>query len=194
MRSAVAKHNALSVIFRLTVAALVLVSCSEKKESTEIIIEKPVESAPAEPVVMQSYTLTDSVLWQEKTYIVSITRTADMELPMITDDEGAGYHDNRFSVTVTRADGSTFLKRDFVKTDFADYVDGDYLRRSAMLGFAFDKVEDGCLSFVAGVGSPDELSDEYVPLIVTISRSGNISVKRNTSLDLIENGEEEEGV
>lgn len=174
------------------VAAFVLVSCGEKKESTEIIIEKPTERTPAEPIVMQSYTLTDSVLWQEKIYIVSITRTADMELPMITDDEGARYHDNRFNVTVTRADGSTFLKRDFVKTDFADYIDGYYLRRSAMLGFAFNKVEDGCLSFVASVGSPDELSDEYVPLTVKITRSGSISVKKNASLDLIENEEEGE--
>lgn len=193
MRKAVAKHNVLSLIFRLTVAAFVLVSCSEKKESTDIIIEKPVERAPAEPVVMQSYTLTDSALWQGKTYVVSITRTADMELPMITDDEGDRYHDNRFSVKVTRADGSTFLNRDFVKTDFANYIDGDYLRRSAMLGFVFDEVADDCLCFAASVGSPDELSDEYVPLTVKITRGGNISVRKNTRLDLIESGEEAEG-
>jgi hypothetical protein len=44
------------------------------------------------------------------------------------------------------------------------------------------------------VGSPDRLSDEYIPLILTISRMGDVGIKRDTKIDTEVPEEEEEGV
>ena len=37
--------------------------------------------------------------------------------------------------------------------------------------------------FAASVGSPDKSSDEYVPLVVKISRFGDVSIKKDATLD-----------
>jgi hypothetical protein len=37
--------------------------------------------------------------------------------------------------------------------------------------------------FAASIGSPDRLSDEYVPLVVKISRAGHASILKDTQLD-----------
>ena len=55
--------------------------------------------------------------------------------------------------------------------------------------------------FAASVGSPDKSSDEYVPLVVKISRFGDVSIKKDATLDTQSEmgnsnttAEEEEGV
>ena len=53
----------------------------------------------------------------------------------------------------------------------------------ALLGIVFDKVEDGVLRFAASVGSPDKASDEYIPLVLKISRSGSVSISKDTQFD-----------
>jgi hypothetical protein len=37
--------------------------------------------------------------------------------------------------------------------------------------------------FAASVGSPDKLSDEYIPLVVKVSRTGNASVLKDAQFD-----------
>ncbi|MBR6494925.1 MAG: DUF4738 domain-containing protein, partial [Prevotella sp.] len=71
----------------------------------------------------------------------------------------------------------------FTKTDFSGYVDAAFSKQSALLGIVFDKVEDGALRFAASVGSPDKASDEFVPLVLKISRSGSVSISKDTQLD-----------
>ena len=55
--------------------------------------------------------------------------------------------------------------------------------KGALLGIVFDRAEGASLWFAASVGSPDKMSDEYVPLLLKISRGGGISIARDTQLD-----------
>ena len=52
-----------------------------------------------------------------------------------------------------------------------------------MLGVVFVRAEGDYLLFAGSVGSPDMASDEYVPLVVKLSRMGNISIAQDTILD-----------
>ena len=52
-----------------------------------------------------------------------------------------------------------------------------------MLGVVFNKADGDNLLFAASIGSPDRLSDEYIPMIVTLSRMGNLSIKKGALLD-----------
>lgn len=52
-----------------------------------------------------------------------------------------------------------------------------------MLGIVFDRADGGSLIFAASVGSPDKMSDEYVPLVLTISRGGTVNIAKDTQLD-----------
>ena len=52
-----------------------------------------------------------------------------------------------------------------------------------MLGIVFDKVEGNNLIFAVSIGSPDKMSDEYVPLVMKISNLGAVSIQKDTLLD-----------
>ena len=53
----------------------------------------------------------------------------------------------------------------------------------ALLGIVFDKAEGNNLCFAASVGSPDITSDEYLPLVLRISRMGAVSISNDQVLD-----------
>jgi hypothetical protein len=48
-------------------------------------------------------------------------------------------------------------------------------------GLVFDKAEGDWLEFAASVSHPQ--TDEYIPLIVRLSRMGEISIKRDSQMD-----------
>ena len=93
------------------------------------------------------------------------------------------YYDNRITVRITRKDGSVFFNRTFTKTDFAQYAKGSYGRDGALLGVVFNTIKDDTLLFAASVGSPDNMSDNFVPIVVRISRTGAVSMSEDTAID-----------
>lgn len=180
----------------MAVMALAMASCKEKTTTTNIITKKTEKAAPAAPGKMQPYNQKENVEWLGNTYVVEVKRDVDTALPMIEDDSGNKYYDNKIAVVIRRSDGTEFFNRTFAKDDFSSCTTESYRRKNALLGIVFDKVEGGNLRFVASVGSPDKLSDEYIPIAMTISRLGDVSVKEDTSLDMaIESGDnDDEGV
>ena len=67
------------------------------------------------------------------------------------------------------------------------------MKNSALLGIVLVEPQGDNLVFGASVGSPDALSDEYIPLVLTISRMGDVGIKKDTQLDST-SPEEDEGV
>lgn len=180
----------------MALMSVAAVSCSDKKQTGNIIAHKPVKKAPAAPVKMQNSDFEDAVSWIGSSYKVKINRKSDPGLTMIVDDSGNKYYDNVIEVSVTRPDGTEFFKRKFTKSDFSSYVDDDYSKKSALLGIVLEKAEGDNLKFAASVGAPDVLSDDYVPLIITVSRTGNVSIQKDNRLDSNNDqpDEEDEGV
>lgn len=159
------------------------VSCSEKKPTTDIIAHKPVKKAPSAPVKMQNSDYNDVVDWIGKTYNVKISRRADTGLKLIVDEGGNKYYDNVITVSIERPDGSEFFNRKFTKSDFSSYVGDEYAQKSALLGIVLDKADGDNLKFAASVGAPDILSDDYVPLIITVSRTGVVGIQKDSRID-----------
>ncbi len=157
-------------------------SCKETKKETNIITHKKVVTAPKKTQKVGDYSQNRNVEWLGSEYAVTVDRKADSSLPLIDDGSGNKYYDNRISVKITRKDGTTFFSRAFTKSDFTQYVDATY-RNGALLGIVLDKAEGDCLYFAASVGSPDTMSDEYVPLVMRIGRTGQVSISKDTQLD-----------
>lgn len=181
-------------IAAVMMAACLVLSCSEKKQSNVIIAPKPVKQAPKAPAKMDEFKHTDDVPWLDKTYKVEVHRFVADSLPKVKDEQGNPYFDNLIRVRVLRADGSEFFNRVFSKKSFNDYLDENTRKTGALLGIVFDHAEGDNLYLGASVGSPDRLSDEYIPLILTISRMGDVGIKRDTKIDSDVPEEEEEGV
>ena len=87
------------------------------------------------------------------------------------------------ALKVDREDGTQFLHREFTKNDFSAHVDAGYLDNSALVGIVYDKIDGDNLTFAVSVGSPDKSSDDYVPLLIKIGRTGSVSVSKDTRLD-----------
>ena len=153
--------------------AICLSSCGGKKEKKDIIARKPIVVRATETRAMGDHSESRQVQWIGASY------TIDTQL---------------------RKDGTVFFNRTFSKADFINQIDASY-KGGALLGVVYDKCDNDYLYFAASVGSPDKSSDEYVPLVVKVSRFGEVSIKKDATLDTqSEMGnsntpeEEEEGV
>lgn len=171
-----------SLFILLTAGALLsLTSCGEKKKSSDIITQRVEKVTPRAPERMQEYDDSRDIAWIGKQYKVNVHRHPADSLPMVKDETGQKFVDNVISVKVLRADGSQFFARSFKKSDFLSYLDDDYIKTGILEGLVFDKAEGDFLEFAASVSHPN--SDEYIPLVVRLSRMGQITIQRDTQMD-----------
>ena len=164
-----------------SVGILTLMSCKEKKNTGVIITKKPVIVAQRQIMKTGDYAQSRKVDWLGAVYTVETKRVADPSLPVIADGD-TKYYDNRITVRILRSDGSEFFNRTFTKTDFSSYVGKTYAN-GALVGIVLDRAEGDNLLFAASVGSPDKMSDEYIPLLMKVSRQGGITISKDTQLD-----------
>ena len=172
------------VVIMVMFAALVT-ACGKKQaepvNEPVVTTAKAVERIPREPVRMQGYTSRTAVKWLGSDYTVEVVRSADDGLPMVEDDGGQQFFDNAISLRILRSDGSVAIKKTFTKSSFTSYLPKEYVKGGVMEGFVLDKVEPSSLVFAASVCLPR--TDEYIPLHVSISRMGDVSVSRDEHLE-----------
>jgi hypothetical protein len=82
---------------------------------------------------------------------------------------------------VSRQDGSVFYSKQFTKAFFLQYIPENYRKSGILEGIVFDKANGDWLEFAASVGIPQ--TDEYIPLIVKLSRMGELVVSQDTQMD-----------
>lgn len=166
----------------LCLSTMMITSCHEKKKSTIIITKKPIVVRDNKPLKMGDNTQTRKVEWRGATYTVKTQMMAVDSLPLAKDGD-TKYYDNRITLTISRSDGSVFFNRSFTKSFFREYVDDIYYKDGALLGIVYVKTDKDKMYFAASVGNPDKSSDEYVPLVLTVSHLGEITVNKDTQLD-----------
>lgn len=174
----------LSLILLGTVL-LSISSCKDDKKSDNIITSKPEkEVIPTDTLAMTTIAPeARTVTWGEGSYTISVKRYADESLPIAIDESGRKYYDNKIDLKISRADGSVFMDKTFQKTDFNRFLDDNTKENGALLGLPFVEVDGNNLVFSASVGSPNEMSDEFVPMKVKISRMGDIHIELDNDLD-----------
>ena len=160
---------------------LAMSGCGSKKKSDQIITQRVVKKAPQQPVKMQEYNDERDVPWIGKSYHVAINRMPSDSLPMVKDETGQKFVDNIFTLTVSREDGSVFFSRQFTKAFFANYITDVYRKAGILEGIVFDKADGDWLKFAASVGLPQ--TDEYIPLVIRLSRMGELTVSQDTQMD-----------
>jgi hypothetical protein len=133
---------------------------------------------------MQDLNSQNEVEWLGKFYKVLVSRKADRELPMVEVEQGRKGVDNRITLKILRPDGTEFFNRTYTKSDFSSCLDDNTQKTGVLLGIVLDRAEGDNLIFAASVGSPDALSDEYIPIVITLSGHGDISYKRDTKLEV----------
>ena len=151
------------------------ISCNEKPKKDIIITKMPPKTEISKnPLQVGDYSQSREVEWVGSTYTVEVNRKADSTLTIVKDENGQKYYDNRILVRILRKDGSEFFNRAFTKNDFDAYVDALYKKNSVLLGIVLDKADADNIYLA---------SDEFVPLIVKVSRMGQVTISKDTQLD-----------
>ena len=168
-----------------TLALLSLVSCGKKEETKDIIIEPTVQEAPKSVGTqqMEEMDFEQVVQWIGADYKVFVHRAADESLPKATDETGVKYYDNKINIRIVRSDGSEFFNRTFSKSDFSAQLDDKTRKSGALLGLMFSKTEGNDIIFEGSVGSPDQVSEDFIPVVVKLNRMGSLSRSRGTIID-----------
>ena len=179
------------ILFLMAVAVVTMsiYSCKEEKvRKVNNIIVPPHEEVVPDTIIhkMNETESTTDVSWLNTTYRVHVHRYTNDSLTVITDNNGRKYHNNIISVKITRPDGSVFFDRKFTKSVFENYTEQAYLDKSVILGMVYNDNDANNLYFIGSVGSPDILSEEFIPYEIAISRMGEVSVKK-ADLDAVEN-------
>lgn len=135
---------------------------------------------------MQNSKSETEIKFKGKEYHSSVTRTPDESLPHVSNEMGDTYMDNKIVLHLTRG-GETVVNKTFTKTDFSSEVDAAFLAKSVLEGIVYDKTTSEGIVYAASVCYPQ--TDLYVPLSITISADGKMSIRKVD--DLEENYEEE---
>ena len=171
------------IVYGLLMVCIVVLmtACGGKKKSDDIIAQRVVKAKPQAPVRMQEYDDDRDISWIGRQYHIAIHRQPADSLPMVKDETGQKFVDNVITLVVSRQDGSVFFSRTLTKATFLPYLDADYSKTGILEGFVFDKADGDWLEFAASVSHPQ--TDEYIPLVVRLSRMGDVVIRRDTSLD-----------
>ena len=178
-------------ILVIALLAGVVASCGGKKKRDGIITVKYEKPEPQGPISTDNYRESQSFRWLDRDYVWTIERVADDSLPMVKDETGQLFVDNRVKVTISRSDGSVFFHREFTKASFNSYIDDDFRKTGILEGFVFEKVEGNEVRFACSVSRPQ--SDEFIPLTLAVTRTGEIAIALDTrpDTDLEESADDE---
>ena len=165
----------------MLLAVVLFLGCKENKTEQGARPARKVV-VPKGPRAMGDNTVSRKVGWVSGIYTVEVKRRADKSL-VLASDGSHDYYDNKISVRILRQNGSEFFSREFTKADFKAKVDDQYYEKGALLGIVFVRAEGSDLVFAASVGNPDKSSDEYVPLVLKISKLGTVTVTQDEELE-----------
>lgn len=168
-------------LFAVLLTVMLITGCGKKKQTEDIIVKQAEVPQPQGPMRMQPYNQDTDVKWLGKDYQVAINRVACDSLPMVTDEGGQQFLDNSITVRIIRSDGSVFFSRVFTKASFVAQLDEDYKRTGILEGIVFDKVDGNNLILAGSVSHPQ--TDEYIPLVVTVSNFGQVTIGRDDLMD-----------
>ena len=126
---------------------------------------------------MQSSKAETDIKFKGRDYHSLVSRTPDESLPHVSNEMGDTYVDNKIVLRITRG-SENVLNKTFTKNDFSSVVDAKFLSKSILEGIVYD---------AASVCYPQ--TDLYVPLSITVTADGKMSIKK---VDMLEDDYTEE--
>lgn len=160
----------------------VIVSCGNKNSNkNEGSLLAMLDSTDAHGLQrMQSSKAEVDIKFKGKEYHSLISRTPDEELSHVTSPSGDTYVDNKITLRLTRGSELVFNKT-FTKHDFASVVGDDFLSKSILEGMVYNKTTPSGIVYAASVCYPQ--TDLYVPLSITITADGKMTILREEFLE-----------
>lgn len=167
----------------IIIVTIPVISCSEKKEKQEDeAVAFQIDSVDNQGVQrMQTSKNEQTVKLKGKDYTIYIERAPNDSLPRVKSDGGDVYVDNQITLRVTRNKGEKVFSKIFTKQSFSSLINAGFLSKSILEGMVFDKVTPNGLVFATSVSFPQ--TDLYMPLSITISADGKMSMVKEELME-----------
>ena len=167
------------LIFTFSYSLLFLSSCTQQKTETQVTVQTEEETVE-EVRSLLPFSHTDTLMQGSHKVLYTITSQPDDELPIVVDEDGLKYKDNRYKLFITK-DGNTLFEHSFSKADFKSQLSEGFQKYGIMDGMRFNYAEDGKLYFNTCVSYPE--SDMSCPFILTIGPDGSYTITPDTTID-----------
>ena len=168
--------------------ALAVAACGGKNGSSNkesVLARQDSVDALGLQRMQRSKAVTDSK-FKGRDYHSLVSRTPDESLPHVSNEMGDTYVDNKIVLRITRG-SENVLNKTFTKNDFSSVVDAKFLSKSILEGIVYDKTTPEGIVYAASVCYPQ--TDLYVPLSITVTADGKMSIKK---VDMLEDDYTEE--
>lgn len=169
--------TSLTTLTIIAAGLMLTASCGEQKKAEQNAV---VQTEQVDDVIhaLPNYAYTDSLMQGSHKVVYSITSEADTSLPVITDEDGSKYYDNRYCLEIVK-DGDMLFRRYLTKADFHSMLGSSFQKYGRMDGLRYNRTEDGKIYFNACVSLPD--SDMSCPFFVTIGPDGSYTITPDTT-------------
>ena len=161
---------------------MVIVACSgtaEKKQSDiRVLMQGSTDAHGLQRMTARKSEI--DIKYKGKEYHSFISRTPNDSLPRVVSQMGNTYVDNQIVLRLTRGNERIF-SRTFTKKQFASLIGEDFMAKSILEGIAYDKTTPEGFVYAASICYPQ--TDLYVPVSITISTDGKISMKKEELLE-----------
>ena len=169
------------VYWLLLPLAVAVSACGGKKGIENQSLLARIDSIDAHGLQrMQTSKSETNFKFKGKEYHSFVSRTPDESLPHVTNEMGDTYVDNKIVLRLTRGN-ETVLNKTFTKNDFSSVVDAKFLSKSILEGLVYDKTTSQGIVYAASVCYPQ--TDLYMPLSITITADGKMSIRK---VDILE--------
>ncbi len=169
------------ILFTLCAMILCCWSCSSRQKNSEennLLLMK--ENAVSDGIQrMQMSDARHTFIYGGKEYSSTVVRRPDDTLPVVVNEQGDRFADNSIWLKL-EADGKMIVDKVFTKGFFSSWIDADFLVHAILEGMVYDKTTSAGIHYAASICYPQ--TDLYIPLLITITPGGVISVTRNELL------------
>jgi len=132
------------------------------------------------PQKMQAQDVTAEVTFGGKKYKSVVVRQPDESLPMVANQQGQKYVDNRITLRLS-SEGQSLVNKEFTKANFMDHLDAGFKKYAILEGLVFDKAVPQGILYAASVAYPE--SDLYVPFRIIVTPGGSVTISKSDEMD-----------
>lgn len=166
-----------TVMYRamIVLAAFWLAACSSspKRGKEEIMVLVQDGTAKDIPQRMPETAVKVPISYRGKEYQSCVERQPDESLPVVKNEQGESFIDNRITLRIT-CGNKQIIDRSFTKESFASLAGTGFMKSALLEEIVYDKTTPQGFTYAVSICHPQ--TDFYVPVRLTVTPDGKVSM------------------
>lgn len=178
------------LVLLMTWGAVVFASCSNKEtaqkvDDTRVLMQNSVDEHGLQRMQLSNHG--QVISFQGKDYHIYLSRKPDDSLEPVKSEVGDTFVDNQITLRILQGERPV-LDKVFTKHSFSSVVPAGFMKKSILEGMVFDKTTSSGMVFAVSVSYPQ--TDLYIPISLTVSANGKMSMVREELMEEVYESEQ----